>query len=284
VELIINGERKPFEVAIIFFSATGNTKKIADVIQKYLTDHDVSVTEIDITSFASRKEAVSLDKYDAVMFGFPIYSLRAPRVCRQWLEKLDGKGKKCSVFFTFGGFGKDPAHYYIQELLEKRNFTLVSTGEFLGVHTFNRSGWQAAQGRPNQSDFKIAKEYTHKTLQRFTGEAPDKVGEFSKPIYTSEQLDQAEKFRFQLITQLPTRGANNCSMCLLCENLCPTNAMDAVKGIADPMSCIACFRCVANCPDEVLDTNDISVTWENKLKMHHTTKDEIDQMESKIFL
>jgi Fe-S-cluster-containing hydrogenase component 2 len=73
-------------------------------------------------------------------------------------------------------------------------------------------------------------------------------------------------------------------MCLLCENLCPANAMDATKGTADATSCIACFRCIANCPDEVLDTNDISGTWENKLKMHHTTKEEIDQMESKIFL
>ena len=73
-------------------------------------------------------------------------------------------------------------------------------------------------------------------------------------------------------------------MCMLCEKLCPTNAMDAAKGIADPASCIACFRCIANCPDGVLHTNDISGTWENKLQMHNTTKEKIDQMESKIYL
>lgn len=273
-----------FEIAVIYFSATGNTKKIADSVGNYLTDHDVSVTKIDITSHVSRKEQISLSKYNAVMFGFPIYSLRAPRVCRQWLEKLDGEGKKCSVFFTFGGFGKDPAHYYMKELLEKCNFTLVSTAEFLGVHTFNRCGWQAAEGRPNQSDFKAAEEYTYKTLKRLMGEDPKLISDFDKPMFSSEQLDQAEKFRFKLITQLPTREAENCSMCMLCEKLCPTNAMDATRGIADPASCIACFRCIANCPDEVLHTNDISGTWENKLKMHNTTKEEIDKMESKIYL
>ena len=232
----------------------------------------------------ARKEQISLSKYDAVIFGFPIYSLRAPRVCRQWLEQLDGDGKKCSVFFTFGGFGKDPAHYYMKELLEKRSFTLVSTAEFLGVHTFDRCGWQAAEGRPNQADFKVAEEFSHKTLKRFTGEDPNTICDFDKPMYPSEQLDMAENFRFQLITQLPSRDSRSCSMCMLCEKLCPTNAMDAEKGIADPTSCIACFRCIANCPDRVLHTNDISATWDNKLEMHNTTKEEIDQMESKIYL
>lgn len=277
-------KREAFSVAVIFFSATGNTKKIADAIRSCLISQEVSVTSIDITSYKSREELISLSKYDAFMFGFPVYSLRAPRVCREWIERLDGEGKKCSVFFTYGGFAKDPAHYYMKELLEKRNFTLVSTAEFLGVHTFNRSGWQAAEGRPNQSDFKIVEEYTLKTLQRFTGEDSATISEFNKPIYTSEQLDQAEKFRFKLITQLPTRESDNCSLCMLCEKLCPTNAMDAVKGEADPASCIACLRCIANCPDGVLHTNDISGTWENKLEMHNTTKEEIDKMESKIYL
>ena len=275
---------EPLEIALIYFSATGNTKKIADTIENYLESPDMSVTKIDITSSESREIQISLGKYDAVIFGFPIYSLRAPRVCRLWLEGLDGEGKKCSVFFTYGGFGKDPAHYYIKELLEKRNFTLVSTAEFLGVHTFNRCGWQAAEGRPNQADFKTAEEYIHKTLRRFTGDDPNVMGDFDKPMYSPEQLNQAEKFRFKLITQLPTRHTPNCSMCMLCEKLCPTNAMDAEKGLADPASCIACFRCIANCPDGVLHTNDISGTWDNKLKMHNTTKEEIDQMKSKIYL
>ncbi len=275
---------EPFEIALIYFSATGNTKKLADTIGNYLEGRDVSVTKIDITSFESRKEQISLGRYDAVIFGFPIYSLRAPRVCRQWLETLDGEGKKCSVFFTFGGFGKDPAHYYIKELLDRRSFTLVSTAEFLAVHTFNRCGWQAAEGRPNESDFKVAEEYIQKTLKRFTGEDPNTICDFEEPMYSSEQFDMAEKFRFKLITQLPDRNGENCSMCRLCEKLCPTNAMDVEKGLADPASCIACFRCIANCPDGVLHTNDISGTWENKLKMHNTTKEEIDQMKSKIYL
>lgn len=274
---------KNFKVMLFYFSATGNTKKVANTIKNTLNENNVSVGQLDITSHENRQRRISLREYDAVIFGFPIYSLRAPRICREWLEKLDGKGKTCSVFFTYGGFGKEPAHYYMKEALEKRDFNLVSTAEFLGAHTFNYSGWRAAVGRPNESDLKIAEEYTIKTLERFKNKEIKTVSSFEKPMFTSEQLDQAEKYRFKLITQLPTRKDQSCSMCMLCENLCPTQSMNALKGEADS-ACIGCFRCIANCPDHVLHTNNIAGEWGNKLKMHETTEQDINKMVSKIFL
>jgi len=272
------------KVVLFYFSATGNTEKIADTIKKNLEVNGVSVTQLDITSCENRQKKTSIREYDAVIFGFPIYSLRAPRICRDWLEQLDGDGKKCSVFFTYGGFGKEPAHYYMKELLEKRNFYLVSTAEFLGAHTFNYSGWRAAIGRPNESDFKIDEEYTIKTLERFRSKDIKVVSSFEKPVFSSEQLDQAEKYRFKLITQLPTRGDKMCSLCMLCENLCPTQSMNALKGEVDSSTCIGCFKCIANCPDNVLHTNNISCEWENKLKMHKTSEQGISKTASKIFL
>ncbi|MDK2940370.1 MAG: hypothetical protein PWQ51_2535 [Methanolobus sp.] len=274
----------PFNVIVVFFSATGNTRKIADTIKSKLSDLGVSVTQFDISSPKDRNKNISFSDYDAVFFGFPIYSLRAPRVCREWLMRQNGESKRCSVFFTYGGFGKEPAHYYIKELLEKRDFSLVSTAEFLGAHTFNYSGWEAAQGRPDNSDMKVAEEYTIKTLERFRADKLTKVDDFEKPPYPVEQLDEAEKYRFRLITQLPTRDGKECCLCMQCEELCPTGSMDAVRGIVNPKSCIACFRCIASCPENVLHTNDIANSWENKLKMHNTSKEEIDGMESKIFL
>ena len=281
----LDGEKqKQLEAIIIFFSATGNTKKIAGTIQEKLNELNVNVTRLDITSYQARREKISFNRYDAVFFGFPVYSLRAPRVCREWIERQNGEGKKCSVFFTYGGFGKEPAHYYIKELLESCNFTLVSTAEFLSAHTFNYSGWESAEGRPNKSDLEVAEEYTTKTLERFLNGNSATISEFKTPEFTTEQLDQAEKYRFNLITQVPARKNEKCSLCMLCEKLCPTNSMNAVKGVANSESCIACFSCIANCPENVLGTNDISGQWENKLKMHNTTKEEIDKLRSKIFL
>ncbi|MCT4605694.1 MAG: EFR1 family ferrodoxin [Marinisporobacter sp.] len=278
-----NENAKNMNILMAFFSATGNTKKLADVIKNKLEDCGILVTIRDITSYSSRVEKLSVDEYDAVIFGFPIYSMRAPRVCREWLATLDGKGKKSSVFFTYGGFGKDPAHYFIKKLLEKQNFKLVSTAEFLGAHTFNRSGWKAVADRPNESDFEVAQDYVARTVTRFSGDDSKEVGEFKKPMYDESQFDQAEKYRFGLISQLPTRDSTDCCMCGICEKLCPVNAMDAKTGIAND-SCIACFRCIANCPDNVLHTNDISNSWDKKLELHKMTAEEVESLQSRIYL
>jgi flavodoxin/Fe-S-cluster-containing hydrogenase component 2 len=279
-----NNEDNNMKILIAFFSATGNTKKIAKVVNKKIGELNISTTLLDITSSNSRKDNILINDYDAVIFGFPIYSMRAPRVCREWLEKIDGEGKKCSVFFTYGGFGKDPAHYYMKQLLEKQNFELVSTAEFLGAHTFNYSGWEAAEGRPNESDYEVAKEYVMKTINKIIDKDYNNVCQFNKPMFEEEQLDQFEKYRFMLIKMLPTRESNSCSMCGICEKLCPTNAMDALKGSADPNRCIACFRCIANCPDNILHTNDVSHFWNKKLETHKITKEQIDNLQSRIFI
>ena len=274
----------PLEIAIIYFSATGNTRKIAEAVRKKLIQLNVSITMLDITSTDRRKEDPSIGGYDAVFFGFPVYSSRAPEVCREWIDKLDGEGKKCSVFFTYGGFGKDPAHYYIKEQLEARDFSLVSTAEFLGSHTFNYSGWHAAEGRPHVSDLRTAEEYAVKTLHRFTGEDGDSLPPFSQPDVTPEQLDKSLKARSQLITQLPTRAGKECSMCMKCEQVCPVNAMDAKRGAADPETCISCFSCIAHCPEKVLASNDISATWEGKLQKHGMTMADMQGLKSRIYL
>lgn len=271
------------KILLAYFSATGNTKKIAQKIEVTLSSMNIDFDSVDITSYSDRKHVSTLKDYDSYIFGFPIYSMRAPRICREWLQSFNGQGKKCSVFFTYGGFGKDPAHYYIQKLLNEQNFELVSTAEFLGAHTFNLSGWRAAMNRPNDDDFTLASDFVKHTVEKFIADQVNALKVFDKPVYSSTQLDQAEKMRFQLITQLPTRGSKLCSMCKLCENQCPTKAMDALRGIATE-KCIACFKCIENCPDKVLFTNDLSYAWQKKLAYHSMTEEKIESLESKLYL
>jgi ferredoxin len=203
---------------------------------------------------------------------------------RDWLRTLDGQGKKCSMYFTYGGFGVHPAHYSTREILIEQNFIVVSSAEFLGVHTFNLGGWRALGDRPNESDFVVASDYVELTHKRFTGEDDRILGELEKTEYTEEQLNSAEeKVRFKVITQLPTRGGKECSMCLNCEELCPTGAMEAESGEADKEKCIACLACVSNCPEKALKINDTSKSWSHKLDMEKVTEESLMELKSKIY-
>ncbi|HSQ85629.1 MAG TPA: flavodoxin domain-containing protein [Desulfobacterales bacterium] len=128
------------KVLILYFSATGNTAKIAKVIEEKFKEEGVRVTMSDITPLGERQRKIDFEPYQAVVFGAPVHSRRAPRAVRDWLRTLDGQGKKCSMFFTYGGFGVHPTHYSTRQILKEQNFIVVSSAEFLSAHTFNLGG------------------------------------------------------------------------------------------------------------------------------------------------
>jgi ferredoxin/flavodoxin len=272
------------KILILYFSATGNTAKMAKVIEDRFVEVGCKVTMADMTSFANRQEEIDLTPYEAVVFGAPVHVRRAPRVMREWLRTLNGGGKKCSMYFTYGGFGVHPTHYSTRQILEEQDFRVVSSAEFLSVHTFNLGGWKAMDGRPDERDFAVAREYADKTYARFINENEDLLGELEKTEYPEELLDAAEATRFKILTQLPTRGGQECSMCLECEESCPTGAIKAESGEADKGKCIACLACVANCPEQVLEINDMSKSWPLKLKEENATEESLNELESRIYL
>jgi Fe-S-cluster-containing hydrogenase component 2 len=73
-------------------------------------------------------------------------------------------------------------------------------------------------------------------------------------------------------------------MCGLCEELCPTQAITAETGTADKNKCNTCLRCVAICLEGVLQINDMSKSWPQKLAMHGLTKEKMQQEKSRIFI
>jgi len=272
------------KVLILYFSATGNTEKMATVIEERFAEAGGKVTMSNITSYTNRQKKIDLAPYDAIVFGSPVHSRRAPRVVREWLRTLDGQGKKCSMFFTYGGFGVHPAHYSTREILEEQHFRVVSSAEFLGAHTFNLGGWKAMEGRPDESDFDIAKAYVERTYKRFTGEDESLLGELEKTEHSEEKLDSVEASRFKVVTQLPTRGGEECSMCFDCEELCPTDAIKAESGEADKGKCIACLGCVVNCPENALKINDTSPSWSLKLGNEKITEESLKKQKSVIYV
>ena len=230
-----------------------------------------------------RQEPIDVTPHDAVVFGAPIHVRRAPRLMREWLRTLDGQGKKCAMYFTYGGFGVHPTHYSTRGILEEQHFRVVSSAEFLGTHTFNLGGWKAMEGRPDERDFAVAREYVERTYRRFADEDENLLGELERTGYSEEQLDAAEAMRFKVLTRLPSRGGRECGMCLLCEEACPAGAFRAASGEADAGKCIACLACVAHCPEQALEINDMSESWPFKLKEEKVTEESLEELESRVY-
>ena len=113
---------------VAYFSASGTTKKTAQLIAKatgadlYEITPKVAYTEADL-NWMDKKSRSSVEmndkkfrpevedkdahiaEYDEIILGFPIWWYVAPTIVNTFLEKYDFSGKKIVLFATSGGSG-----------------------------------------------------------------------------------------------------------------------------------------------------------------------------------
>ena len=262
-------------IALVYFSATQVTHTYVQVISQALQAYGYAVETVNVTSHAARQEPLPVDDFSGFFFGFPVFSDFAPSVINDWLPTLDGKGKPCAQFLTYGARTTGYAHFHTRLLLEQAGFVPLLSAEFLGRHSFNVGGWRILPDRPDEGDFAVAREFAVLAMERFSQEVPEPLI-LQKPFGYDRALDWI-KDRPRTSERRwthPGRTADTCSMCRDCETGCPTRAFDADSGLSDPATCIECMHCVAVCPDRVIAIDPrFENTYERFLAHWHLTED-----------
>jgi hypothetical protein len=173
--------------AIIYWSKTGNTEKVALAIKETLEANDVEVT------YKHTKEAGDLDwfDYDLVCIGFPSYHWAPPKPVdsllrtktsaygKQGLVKPGSPkvpGKNALIFCTYSGphTGLDeatPATDYAAQHFAHLGFTILGkwhiVGEFHGREELSTTGVLGdIRGRPDEDDLAQVKRDTTELLKR----------------------------------------------------------------------------------------------------------------------
>jgi len=277
------------KIALVYFSATNVTHTYAQIMREALHKHGCEAQLFDVTAHASRQEPLPVDDFDGFIFGFPVFSDFAPSVINTWLQTLDGKGKRCCQFFTFGARTTGYAHFHTKLLLEQAGFQVLFSAEFLGRHSFNVAGWQILPDRPDERDFAIARQYAALAIERFLRErfSQDTPAGFNlqKPFGYNRAIDSSKRKKQSAERGWthPTRITEECSMCRDCEIECPAQAFDADAGLSDPQRCIECMHCVYICPDGVLKIDErIKDAYNGFLTNWHLTEDMMNAKKSKI--
>jgi ferredoxin len=272
------------KIGLVYFSATHVTKTYAEVIQEALLGRGCEARLIDVTGYAARQASLAIEDLDGFIFGFPVFADFAPNVINEWIPTLDGRGKRCATFFTYGARTTGYAHFHSKLLLEKAGFRVLFSAEFLGRHTFNVAGWRVLPDRPNEQDFVVAREFAALALERFTQESPAAFA-LQKPFRynaTMRQLGHRRKSGERGWCH-PVRFLEPCSMCRRCETECPNQAFDADVGLSDPLRCIECMHCVYICPDQALKVDDrMANAYQDFLADWHLTEDIMRAKRSKI--
>ena len=272
------------KIAVVYFSATNVTQTYAGVMRKVLLRHGCEARLFNVTDHASRRKPLQVDDFDGFIFGFPVFGDFAPSVINTWLPTLDGRGKRCAQFFTYGARTTGYAHFHTKLLLEQAGFRVLFSAEFLGRHSFNIGGWRILPDRPNAQDFAVAREYAALALERVSRDEPA-VFRLQKPFGYERAMAWLENRRGKTGPGWahPRRTADECSMCRDCEAGCPVQAFNADTGLSDPERCIECMHCVYICPDEVLKVDErLKGAYEGFLTFWHLTEDMMNAKKSKI--
>lgn len=113
---------------VAFFSASGTTKKVADMIAEeakadlFEIEPKIPYTKADLDWMDKKSRSsvemsdkkfrpeisnpdAQVEKYDEIILGFPIWWYIAPTIINTFLEKYDFSGKKIVLFATSGGSG-----------------------------------------------------------------------------------------------------------------------------------------------------------------------------------
>lgn len=158
-------------VVKIYFSPTGNTKKIVDAVASGIAGKDVECFGIgfgvgngyvkgmegkesgenrwesidyDVTLPQKRKEfAYSAQTGDIVIVGMPVYAGRIPNLLLPFVksvcagENLHNKMVKAIPVVTYGGRNYDDALIELADILDGNGFEITTAGAFIAEHSFS---------------------------------------------------------------------------------------------------------------------------------------------------
>lgn len=237
------------QVHAVYFSATGNTRKMTTTLANALAaSFDVPLEVHDFTLPAAREERYAFAAQDLVVFGMPTYAGKLPNKLLDFVKSgFSGGGALCVPLVTFGNRSFDNSLAELCACLEADGFHTIGAGAFACRHAFTDA---LAAGRPDHDDMaalaKLGSAVVGRVVKMTTVPAPVAVdGDADAPYYRPLGLDGEPKV---FLKAKPQTDPDKCIRCGVCASLCPMGSISADDVSAVTGVCIKCHSCVRNCP------------------------------------
>ncbi|MFO8058020.1 MAG: EFR1 family ferrodoxin [bacterium] len=243
---------------IALFSQTGNTSKVAEVINR----------EFDKGGWSSRILSVPEDDPSALQdasvlgVGTPVMYMEVPPVVKRWIKSVpQGKGRPSFVFTTYGHVYGGNVLRKLAAILTQAGYTSAGGIEVPAEHNFpTLKGAQGfGPGKPDQEMLANVESFARGLVERL-----EKDPNLSVPL---SRLDNGRKvFNFvsgllslqTKINSMPEikHEPEKCEGCGACADVCPQENIRIENGKAvRGDDCIKCWQCVENCPENALTVN-----------------------------
>jgi flavodoxin/NAD-dependent dihydropyrimidine dehydrogenase PreA subunit len=147
---------------IIYYSQTGNTRKIARAIHKGM---DQVMEQCDIVPLKKAKYE-DLDSYDLIGIGSPVWFAETPNLT-MWIDGIPyQQGKHVFFFCTHGTLPLLYAPVMARKLTMK-NFTVIGWNDWYGGYRVEGSPAWFTDGHPDEIDLKEAEEFGREIADKY---------------------------------------------------------------------------------------------------------------------
>ncbi len=217
----------------IYFSPTGGTEKVCDIIAGAFSKDFMAVELINKEDDYS---SVKLTSDDIAIIAGPVYGGRIPGVAMERFEQITGGGAKAVLVAVYGNRAFDDALKELYDGAVKCGFVPVAGIAANAEHSVART---VAAGRPDSDDEIVLKEFAEKIKEKIArGETGVEVPGKS---HDERRKDGA----------MPIQVTEDCSQCGSCVDECPTGAIPSdAPDTTDTDKCMGCMRCVPICRNE----------------------------------
>ncbi len=226
------------ETELVYFSATGTTRKVIETIGKSLSvrsnDHNLLLHPI--------REDISIAPDHLTIVAMPVYNGRLPDYGTRSLTHLKGNGTPAIAVVVYGNREYDDALLELKTLLEENGFFVIGAAAFIARHSIFP---QVATDRPDENDLALIRDFTRRCAEKL--HALPKADAFS-PFQVKGNFPYKEA---RSVPMKPSSG-EDCTLCGTCAQICPVNAITVTETETrtDENLCMSCGACITACPNE----------------------------------
>lgn len=238
-------------IGVFYFSGTGNTEIIANMITEQFREKQLDVDLIKIEDILKNKKDVSIEKYDLIGIGSQVIGYSTPKLVMKFIKILPKqKDKKVFLFRTAGG-------------VAPINFNVSKSS----IRRLKSKGYDVYYERLFSLCSNWVKKFDDEIVHGLYQACQRKIGLMCQELIDGERKFYKTGLGLRIKMGLISRFSSifisligrdlyvnsSCTKCGHCIHNCPAqNIDDSGYKIKFKKSCNSCLRCIYSCPKQAI--------------------------------